>query len=367
MPTSARRTSVLAVTVVFLASAAAAQPKTKNIIFVMTDGLRWQEVFNGAEESLMTKENGAVSDVAALKKIYWRATPEARRETLMPFVWSVMSKGGQIYGNRDRGSDAYVTNGRNFSYPGYNETLCGFADPGINSNDKIPNPNVTVLEWLNGKPAYRGKVAAFGAWDVFPFIFNFERAGFLVNAGYDPLTAVRGNARVDVLNQLRIEGPHVWPDEVFDPILFHTALEYLKEAKPRVLYISFGETDEWAHAGNYAQYLDSAHRVDAHLKTLWETVQSMPGYRDQTTLIFSPDHGRGGAPVEWKSHGEKVPASKYIWMAFLGPDTPALGERSQIPAVTQSQISATLAAIVDENYHAAVPKAGKPISDVLSR
>ena len=67
------------------------------------------------------------------------------------------------------------------------------------------------------------------------------------------------------------------------------------------------------------------------------------------------------------NHGKEVPESKYIWMAFLGPDTPALGERSQIPAVTQSQIAATLAAIVDENYHAAVPKAGKPISDVLSR
>ncbi len=329
----------------------------------MTDGLRWQEVFNGAEESLMTKENGGVSDVPGLKKTYWRDTPEARRSALMPFVWSVMSKNGQLYGNRNRGSDAFVTNGRNFSYPGYNETLCGFPDPGINSNDKIPNPNVTVLEWLNGKPAYHNKVAAFGAWDVFPFIFNWQRAGFLVNSGYDPLT-LAGNARVDVLNQVRTEGPHVWPDEVFDPILFHTALEYFKEAKPRILYISLGETDEWAHAGNYAQYLDSAHRADAHLKTLWDTVQSMPGYRDQTTLIFTPDHGRGDAPVGWKSHGEKVPASKYIWMAFLGPDTPALGERSQIPAVTQNQIAATLAALLGENYQAAVPKAAAPISDV---
>jgi hypothetical protein len=363
---SAQRAIVLAATIAFFAAVVTAQPKTKNIIFVMTDGLRWQEVFNGAEESLMTKENGGVSDVAGLKKTYWRDTPEARRAALLPFVWSVMSKNGQIYGNRNRGSDAFVTNGRNFSYPGYSETLCGFPDPGINSNDKIPNPNVTVLEWLNGKPAYHNKVAAFGAWDVFPFIFNWRRAGFLVNSGYDPLT-LAGNARVDILNQVRTEGPHVWPDEVFDPILFHTALEYFKEAKPRILYISLGETDEWAHAGNYAQYLDSAHRVDAHLKTLWDTVQSMPAYRDQTTLIFTPDHGRGDAPVAWKSHGEKVPASKYIWMAFLGPDTPALGERSQIAAVTQNQIAATLAALLGENYQAAVPKAAPPISDAIKQ
>jgi hypothetical protein len=56
--------------------------------------------------------------------------------------------------------------------------LCGFADPRIASNDKIPNPNVTVLEWLHNKPEFRGKVAAFGAWDTFPAIFNAERPGF---------------------------------------------------------------------------------------------------------------------------------------------------------------------------------------------
>ena len=83
----------------------------------------------------------------------------------MPFLWTVIAQKGQIYGNVELGSTAYVTNGKNFSYPGYSETLCGFADPRIASNDKVPNPNVTVLEWLNKKPAYRGKVAAFAAWE----------------------------------------------------------------------------------------------------------------------------------------------------------------------------------------------------------
>ncbi len=350
----------------FLASASA-QNTTRRIIFVMTDGLRWQEVFRGADKTLMNKENGGVTDPDALKKSYWRGSPQARREALMPFLWSTVAKNGQIYGNRDLGSDAYVTNGFNFSYPGYSETLCGFPDPRINSNDKVPNPNVTVFEWLNNKPEYHGKVAAFGAWDVFPSIFNATRAGFLVNSGYDPLTGIPPSPRLDLLNQLKAETPRVWPDEAFDDITFHTALEYLKAAQPKVLYLSLGETDDWAHAGNYSEYLTSAHRVDSYLKTLWDTVQLMPDYSGKTTLIFSPDHGRGEAPVEWKSHGEKVPDSKYIWMAFLGPDTAALGERTRVRAVTQNQIAATLAALLGEDYAASTPQAGRPIPGTFSR
>jgi Sulfatase len=341
----------------FLCASAAlsAEHQTRNIIFVMTDGLRWQEVFGGADSSLIQAKE------AAELKAY------STREGLMPFLWSTIAKNGQIYGNQTLGSEAYVTNGHNFSYPGYNETLCGFPDPRVDSNDKKLNPNVTVFEWLNQKPAYKGKVAAFGAWDTFPFIFNAARAGFPVNAGYDPFVISPMTPKLELLNALKAESPHVWEDEAFDAIPFQTALEYLKVKQPRLLYLSLGEPDDWAHAGNYAEYLRSIHRADEYLKTLWETAQSMPGYRGHTTLIFSPDHGRGGAPVEWKSHGEKIPASKYIWMAFLGADTKALGERSHIPAITQSQIAATLAALLGEDYNASVPQAGKPIIDVLPR
>jgi hypothetical protein len=53
-------------------------------------------------------------------------------------------------------------------------------------------------------------------------------------------------------------------------------------------------------------------------------------------------------------------------MAFLGPDTRGLGERTKVAPVTQSQIAATLAALLGEDYAGRVPKAGKPIEDVLS-
>src|SRR5260370_6063207 len=86
-----------------------AEHKTQHIIFVMTDGLRWQEVFDGAEASLMNKKNGKVANEAALKKTYWRDAPEARREALMPFLWTVVAKQGQVFCDCGKGSDAVVT------------------------------------------------------------------------------------------------------------------------------------------------------------------------------------------------------------------------------------------------------------------
>jgi hypothetical protein len=169
--------------------------KTENVIVVMIDGMRWQEVFRGADQDLIKtlgpdSLDAAKERTASAEQHYWRPTPKERRRALMPFLWSVVAAQGQIFGNRDLGSDSHVTNGLNFSYPGYSETLTGFADPRVHSNDNIPNPNVTVFEWLNAKPAFTGKVAAFGAWEVFQGIFNQQRCGFVVNAGYDPLTAI---------------------------------------------------------------------------------------------------------------------------------------------------------------------------------
>ena len=165
--------------------------KTRNLLLVMTDGLRWQEVFAGADSALMDKQNGQVENPDQLRKEYWRDAPADRRAVLLPFVWTVMARNGQIYGNKPAGSESYVTNGMNFSYPGYNETLCGFADPRIDSNDKNPNPNVTMLEWLHRKPLIAAALRPSARGIHFRRSSMHARAGFPVNAGYDPLRSRR--------------------------------------------------------------------------------------------------------------------------------------------------------------------------------
>jgi hypothetical protein len=342
--------------------------KTRNVILVTTDGLRWQEVFGGADRALMNRESG-VKDLHALNDAFDRETPEARRKALLPFLWETIAAKGQLFG--DSGDEVKVTNGRNFSYPGYNEILTGWPDPRIDSNDKFPNPNVNVLEWLNQKDELRYHVAAYGSWDVFPYILNRWRSKVRVHAGWKPPAGKHLSEEERLVAQLMRESPQLWEECCFDNFTFHSALGYLKRRRPRVLYIALGETDEWAHAGRYDQYLHAAHRVDGYLKTLWETVQSLPEYRDKTTIIVTTDHGRGGAPVEWKSHGARIAGSDRIWLAAMGPDTgPRRPESRGNPtasgrALTQGQVAATLAAFLGFDYRAFAPRAAAPIAGVL--
>src|SRR5262249_48531377 len=132
--------------------------KTQNVVLIVSDGLRWQEVFQGADPLLLDAKNGGnwVED-EDLKRRYWREAPQARREIIFPFIWGVLAREGQLFGNRTLGSDAHVTNGRAFSYPGYNEMSVGFPNPAINSNHFGLNPNVSVFEWLNRSAELAGR------------------------------------------------------------------------------------------------------------------------------------------------------------------------------------------------------------------
>lgn len=337
--------------------------KTENVVLITLDGLRWQELFAGAD-SLLVDDSGYVGNPEALTKEFWHADPLKRREMLMPFFWSTLAKEGQLYGNRKYGNQVDCSNSMWFSYPGYNEILTGFADDQqINSNSKINNPNVTVLEYLNQQPAYRGKVAAFASWDVFPFIINAERSGIPVNAGFAKANQEL-TEREKLLNQLQDEIRGPWGSVRFDAFTHHYAMEELKKNKPKVLFISYGETDDYAHGGRYDQYLFSARQTDAYIAEVWNYLQSDPQYKDKTTLIITTDHGRGTNPKStWKGHGSNIPDAGEIWIAVIGPDSSALGEVKRPGQLYQNQVARTLARALGVDYQQ--PKAGEVIAGAL--
>jgi hypothetical protein len=339
--------------------------RTENVVLIVSDGVRWQEIFRGADRPLMSRTPGGVSDTSALIATFWRDDIAARREALFPFLWGKVAREGQIFGNQDKGSVARIDNTFRFSYPGYNEMLSGFFDPQINSNEYRPNPNVTVFEFLARDPAFRGKVGAIATWGAFRRIFNEQRAGIDVIAGWSPPFTgdLARSPRGAMLNELYRTSVRYWSDNTFDALMHQVTKEYLAARQPRVLFVGYGETDEWAHSGRYDLLLESARQMDSFVADLWTTMQSMPQYRDKTTFIITTDHGRGSGDREWKNHGEKVEGAENIWIAVIGPDTPPLGERTNIAPVTQSQVAATIASLLGmaSPFRALAPKAAAPI------
>jgi len=351
----------------WLSPAALAQ-KTKTVVLIVSDGLRWQEVFTGADPLLLDPKNGGSwMEEDALKRKFWRDSPDARRRVLFPFIWGTVAKQGQIFGNQTKGSIAQVTNGLAFSYPGYNEMTVGFPNPKIDRNEFGPNPNMTVFEWLNKSPQFAGRVAVYGTWKIFDDIFNKARSHLVTQTGWTKPTAT-GNASKDaVLARLFESTTRFDEEDSFNAFLQIPLLDYVRTGKPRIVFVGYGETDNWAHQGRYDLVLDSAQRVDGFIAELWNTMQSMPQYKDTTTFIITADHGRGSGPEEWKEHGVREKGSENIWIAFIGPDTAPLGERSNLAPVTQAQIAATVAAFVGKDYRRAVPAAAPAIRDVLAQ
>ncbi len=340
----------------------------ENVVFITLDGLRWEDVFDGANEPLIQRNGGVVNKTKTSEK-YLRATAEERRERLMPFLWTVIAKQGVLLGNPNAESHVKVANSFHFSYPGYSEMLIGFADPKIDSNEKRYNENVTVLEWLNQMAGFKGQVCAVTGWDVFPFIINDQRSGVLVNSGWEPLSPKLRQSTTDhtltkeaIDELIKVEAiaaqvPDMWDGFRYDYFTYRAADAAIRVLQPKVLFVNFGETDEWGHGGRYDLYLDAAQRNDQYIQQLWATLQSMEQYRDKTTLIVTTDHGRG--QTDWRSHSNSLPGCDRIWFAAMGPSVAHY--ESQHESFTQSQFAATMAAALGQDFCQTSDKVAPPM------
>lgn len=332
----------------FLSVGALAQP-AQNVVLVTLDGVRWQEIFNGADSTLLF-DPAYSPDTAAARKQFWAATPDARRKRLVPFLWNTIGQQGQLYGNRQRGSRVNVSNPHWFSYPGYNEILSGYADDRIKSNNKVDNPNVTVLEFLNQQPDLNGKVTVFSSWDVIEAAINEKRSGIPASSANEPSQPV---TPIDsLLSDMTTLYPRQFGDGVrADFLTYFTARQYVKTKQPRVLFLSFDETDDLAHAGKYVDHLTMVQSIDNYLADLWQTIQKMPQYAGKTAMLITTDHGRGHTPkARWKDHGAKVADSYQMWLATVGPGIAPTGEQTEGPVLFQNQIAATLARLMGYDF-----------------
>lgn len=304
-----------------LASPTFAQEPPKSVVLVTIDGLRWEDLFRGADPSLVRDDE---------TRVRYIDVPN-RAQALAPFLLS-FAQTGALIGNRDAGSCARVANDFWFSYPGYAEMLAGRPNPRVRYNAAIPNDDVTVLERLLRRPEFAGQVRVFAEWNAVPAIVNVERSGIPVSLPPD------------------YDAPH-------DPQVIAAVREVLPEL-PRVTWINLGGTDTNAHAGNYRGYLESASAADAFLQELWTAIETNPRTAGRTTLIVTSDHGRGAAARKrWRGHGSGrwrgivVPGLRHvgsdaIYIAARGPGI-RNGSYTMENCATVSQVAATMLRSLD--------------------
>jgi hypothetical protein len=265
-----------------------------------------------------------------------------------------------LYGNRAFNNKVNVKNFYKISYPGYNEIFTGHTDAFISPNLAINNKNINVLEYLNTTREYHGKVAVFTSWNIFPYILNETRSGLPVNSGYEKL-----NEPDDTTAGLidSVEGMMHKSHTRYDLLTWLSAREYIDRHHPSVVFLGFGETDEFAHQGRYDLYLRRAADADRMIAELWYTIQTDPYYKDSTTLLITADHGRGRKPEDWTTHGFWAKGSGEIWLAMLGPDITPEGELKTRGQVYQKQLASTIALLLGEPGEGGhLPVAGKPIT-----
>lgn len=335
-------------------SEAQSDTETENIFIITTDGFRWQEVFTGADSTLINS-TAYVEDTSLLKQLYWDSTASLRRQKLMPFFWNTIAKKGQIYGNRLYQNNMNVTNFYKISYPGYNEMLTGYADPLFIPNVPIPNRNTNILEYLNAKKEFKGQVAAFSSWNIFISILNKKRNKLPGDCGYERLCddSSMNNEMINQAQDEEINKKHTR----YDLLTFLSARQYLEHKHPRVVLIGFGETDNFAHAGKYDMYLQQAAYVDKMISELWYYVQTDPLYRNKTTFIITTDHGRGRKSDTWYKHGIFTKGSSETWFAVLGPGISPVGEMKYSQQVYQKQVASTIAFLLGDEFNTPKNKA----------
>ncbi|MFC5048806.1 alkaline phosphatase family protein [Aquimarina hainanensis] len=171
-------------------------------------------------------------------------------------------------------------------------------------------------------------------------------------------------SREKFLNELQEQIPSPWSSVRLDAFTHHYALEYMKKKHPQLTYIAYGETDDFAHDGDYEAYLKAAHNTDEMIKQLWEYTQEDSFYKDQTIFIITTDHGRGTTPINtWRSHGKNIVGAGDVWLVAFGKGVAQLGEVTDEEQLYSNQIASTIAVLLQEVY--TIEKAGSPIN-VLS-
>jgi hypothetical protein len=279
------------------------------VVLIAVDGVSWQDVFLGADP----------------RKLGGR--PVVAREELVPQLMQ-MEENGAVWGAPE--GAGFHASGPNFiSLPGYMEMLSGSGNTGCFTNNCGPAKRPSLLdEFAESRGAHAASAAAFASWSKVEFAASSRRSG-IVSAGRSSghnLSDLRHFPRAwEALSRGRAAYGMEGADRDFRPDAWTAELAYnfLTEAEPDFLFVSLGETDEWAHLGDYPKYLEALRASDRFVGRVRRYLRSSDR---ETALFVTTDHGRSHG---FRDHGGQHPESS---RGFLFAEGSRIRARGPIPA-----------------------------------
>ena len=221
------------------------------VVLVVVDGVRWQEVFGGADRTL--------AEARGLSTVAW-ASPSL----LMPNLQRAIETSGMAIGAPGHGAEIAATGPRFISMPGYLEMFCGRPDPTCDGNDCPRGPARSIVDDVRERSG-ADDVAVIASWPAIARASSADPTGYVLSAG----RAIVGRAdvlRADAdLAALLDRGARAkaFPGEGdYRPDAFtaRIALRTLADVRPRFLFVGLGDADEYGHRNDYHGYLEAVRR-----------------------------------------------------------------------------------------------------------
>jgi membrane-anchored protein YejM (alkaline phosphatase superfamily) len=103
---------------------------------------------------------------------------------------------------------------------------------------------------------------------------------------------------------------------------FERVKEVMTLYKPHLLFVNLSGADLAGHSGSWQKYLENTTITDSLLFEIVNLVDSLPHYKDETTVIMTNDHGRhlDGVASGFKEHGDKCHGCTHLNFFAYGPD-----------------------------------------------
>jgi hypothetical protein len=317
------------------------------VVLVVLDGVRWQEVFGGADRAL-AYERG-------MNPLAW-ASPRA----LMPNLQHLLDTRAIALGAPGHGSPISATGPQFISMPGYLEIFAGHPDPSCESND-CPRPAVRTLVDDVLEESGADDVAVVSSWPSIARAASGDPSRLVVSAGRKRVE--RGDVlRADpaTADQLdRGSRAKSFPGEGDyrpDSITARVALRVLAAERPRFLFVGLGDADEYGHRNDYRGYLEAVRASDGFLGEVFATLDQMGARGRHTTVLVTADHGRA---YDFKDHGGRYPESGRVWLVAAGGDVRGHGLVAASRRHTLSDVAPTVRGLLG------IGGEGEPIPEVV--